>query len=248
MSSSADDQGREIWRSLLEAGVVAGLAFLPAALFVDYLTRVAFAETVRQRFANVPLQRVLEIDLLLIGILVATSAVVGSLLARRHGLPGLGTLATLRRSLPLVLPGGIMLGALTYLLIGLPLSRQVPGCYPEDLGWAAVITFKGALFDETVARFCMMTIFCGVVKRPQLANVMQAGFFTFLTTRNMAFYGIPLRWNLISVAGMSGALVGNLAHGWTYARHGLLASATLHMLVDLKFVVHALLAWSADYI
>jgi hypothetical protein len=227
---------------LLEAGVVAGLAFLAVAPYVHYLTRVAFGDATRRFVAPVPLTRVLEADLLLLGVLVTACALAGSLFSDRHGLSGRGDLARLRASLRYVLPAGVVLAGATYLLFGRHLAARVPGTYPASVGWAALLLIKGAVFDETVARYGVMTLFNAVVRRPWIANLLQAALFTWLTSRNLAFHGVTLPWGFLLAASLASSLVVHLGHGLAFARFGLATSVTMHAVTDLKYVAHALLA------
>jgi len=224
------------------AGVIAGLGFLAAMPYVYYLTRVAFGQAMRQRLAPRSVEEMLRADLVLMGLAVAITALAGTFLAERYGLPGLGDLRRLRRALPVLVPGGVLLSASTYLGFGRHLARRVPGYYPASLGWAAMLMVKGALFDETVARYGGMTILCGAVRRPWIANLMQAAFFTIVTARSVGFYGLSFGWSVAAAASLGSSAVVHLALGLAYARTGLLGAALLHLVIDLKYVAHALLA------
>jgi hypothetical protein len=227
---------------LLEAGVVAGLAFLAVAPYLHYLTRVAFGDAARRFVAPVPLTRALEADLLLLGVLVTACALAGSLFGRRHGLAGRGDLRLLRASLSRVLPAGAVLAAGTYLLFGRHLAARVPGIYPASLAWAALLLIKGAVFDEAVARYGVMTLLCAAVRRPWIANLLQAALFTWLTSRNLAFHGVTIPWGLFLLASLASSLAVHLGHGLAFARFGLASSVTMHAVTNLKYVAHALLA------
>lgn len=239
MPPIVDGPHRPLAHALLEAGAVAGVAFAAVVPYLYYLTHVAFPEAVRR--GPVPLERVLEADLTLIGLALVICATSGSLLARRYRLPGLGTLGLLRRGLPYLLLGGAVLAAATYLLFGRHLARQVPGLYPAALHWALLLALKGALFDETVARYGVMTILCGAVRRPWLAAVLQAFFFTFLSHRRIGFFGLAPGWSPAYLASLVSSVGVHLAQAAAYARLGLLSAAAMHLVVDLKLVAHALL-------
>lgn len=152
---------------------------------------------------------------------------------------GIGSRAQLQASLPVILPAGVLLGLLSYLLLGHRLALLAPGLYPETAGWALVMPLKSALVEETVARFGMMTVLAGLTRRPWAANLLQALLFSALGLKGFAFYGVPpqpLVW-----ASLAGALAVNLGLGAAYARHGLAAAAVMHFVIDLKFVLHACL-------
>lgn len=233
------DRTRSFSTLIFQAGIIAGLAFLAAVTYSYYLTRVAFAARVRRHFAHLSVEQLLQADVILMAVVVVISSLVGSLLAKRYGLAGLGSIKQLRRGLPFVVVGGAVLSAATYLLFGRTLAHRVSGYYPTSLCWSLLIPLKAALFDETVARFGMMTIFCGAVRRVWLANLLQAVFFTSLTSSYMAFYSITLGWNFFTVASLCSSLVVHLVLGITYARFGLLGCALQHFIISLKFVFHA---------
>jgi hypothetical protein len=226
----------------MAAGAIAGIGFLAAMPHVYYLTRVAFGQRMREQLAPRSVEEMLRADLVLIGLAVAITALAGTFLAERYGLPGLGDRRRLRAALPVLVPGGLLLSAGTYLGFGRHLARRVPGYYPTSFRWAAMLMVKGALFEETVARYGGMTILCGAVRRPWLANLMQAAFFTFLTARNVGFYGLSFGWNLASAASLGSSAVVHLALGLAFARAGLLGAALLHLIIDLKYLAHCLLA------
>lgn len=223
---------------LRQAAVLTGLGVLGTAPYLHYVASVV-PRTAAARVPVVEARAVLTADFLLLLPLLAITSLVGCFLSRRYRLGGIGSLAQLRESLPAVLPAAILLGLLSYLLLGRRLALQAPGLFPDDLGWALVMPLKSALLEETVARFGMMTILAGLTRRPWAANLLQAMFFSGLNLKGFAFFGIPpgpLVW-----ASLGGSLVINLGLGAAYARHGLVAAAVMHLVIDLRFVLHACL-------
>jgi hypothetical protein len=212
---------------------------LAAVPYLHYMTTVVPGRAGSAAGLGPSARDVLTTDFLLLLPLLAISSLVGCFLSRRYGLAGLGSWSRLRRALPWVVPAGLAIGAASYLLVGRRFALQVPAYYPQSLGWALVLALKSALLEETVARFGMMTILTGLTRRPWLGNLLQALFFSSLNLKAFAFYGIPagpLVWlSLLATVGV------NLALGATYARWGLVAAATMHLLIDLRFIVHALL-------
>ncbi len=227
---------------LRQAAALTGLGLLAAAPYLHYMTAVAprrvaaagAAAAVRDPRA------VLTDDFLLLLPLLAICSLVGCFLSRRYRLGGIGSRAQLSEALPWVVPAGVALGLASYLLLGRHFALEVPGTYPVEVGWALALAVKAALVDETVARFGMMTVLAGLTRRPWLANLLQALFFAALSVKAFAFHGIapqPLVW-----ASLAGTLAVNLSLGAAYARHGLAAAALMHLLVDLRLVLHACLA------
>ncbi len=230
----------ELWRALSRAAVLAGAAFLGAAGYVYYLTIVAFPDRIDRRFGAASREQILRVDMAMIALLVVVAALVGSIFAKRYRLAGLGTFADLRRSLLLVLTAGPALSIFSYLAYGLAIVDVVPGYYPRQVIWALAVVAKGVLFDEVVARYGMMTIFAGVTPKLWLANLLQATFFTAMVFKSLSFYGLAVVWNAYFLSSLATAFGSHLIYGGLYAKRGLYAAMALHLVVDLRFVAHAL--------
>jgi len=101
---------------------------------------------------------------------------------------------------------------------------------------------KGAVFDEVVARYGMMTLMVGVLRRPFAANVMQAIFFAAVGARALFFDGGGQGpgLDLFTLAHLITPLAVALLAGHVYVRHGLLAAIALHAAVGLRYFAHAL--------
>jgi hypothetical protein len=239
--SVPDSSQRSAWSRLATAGVLAGLGFLAASLQVYYLTRFAAPAGGRAPDGRL-VEDILRVDLILIGLLIALTALAGSFLAERYGLAGLGSLRQLLPRLKWLLPAGAALGALSYLLFGRPLAARVPETYPCAVGWATVLLLKGALFDEVVARYGVMTILSGACRRPWLANLLQAGLFTALPLRGLRYFGRPVPgWSAAFAGSLAMAGLLNLIGGALFARLGLIAAQTFRLALDARYVPHALL-------
>lgn len=230
-----------IWERLRRAGFVAGAAFLSAAPYVHYVTSVAFPERVQARFRSLSTAELVRFDLASIALVVVIAALVGSLLSERYGFAGLGDRARLRASLRWVLGLGPPVALLSYVFFGRELAARVPGYYPSGLGWAVLLVFKGAIFDEVVARYGMMTIFGGATRKVWAANLLQAIFFTAVGYKSMIFFGLEAGWSAVFAAGILSSFVVHLIQGLLYARFGLIAAALFHLILELKLVLHALL-------
>lgn len=229
------------WTALSRAAVLAGAAFLGAAGYVYYLTVVAFPDRVRERFVTVSREDLLRMDMTMIALLVVVAALVGSLFSERYRLAGLGRLEQLRAALPVIAVAGPFMALVSYLVFGRAIAELVPGYYPVEVIWALALVAKGVLFDEVVARYGMMTIFAGVAPRAWMANLLQATFFTALVFKSLGFYGLDVAWNAYFVLSLSASFFSHLVFGWLYSTRGLLAAMALHLVVDLRFLVHALI-------
>jgi hypothetical protein len=180
-------------------------------------------------------------DLLLLALLLVISSLVGCFLSRRYHLAGLGEYKQLKRAAGFLVLGGLVLGTFSYLTFGRWFAAQVPGIFPQHVGWALLLLPKGALLEETVTRFGMMTILAGLARRPWLANLLQASFFTGVNLKLIFFFGIPVDAPLVAL-GLAGSFLAHLVFGAIYARYGLVAAMLVHLAADLKLVLHACLS------
>lgn len=233
----------EVQARLRRAGWVAGAAYLVQAPYLVYLTRVAYPEALAKRIPALSTEELLRLELLRIAVLVVLAALVGAFLSRRNGLPDLGDRHQLRRAAPWI--AGAALGSvLSHAAVGSDVAAALPGQYPCEVRWALVTQLKGAVFDEVIARYGMMTIVMGVVRRVALANVLQATFFAGVAARALFFDagGGGPGLDALTIASVGTSWLVNLACGHVYARHGLYAAIGVHLAVGLRFPVHALTA------
>jgi hypothetical protein len=217
---------------LFRAAVLSGLAYLAAAPYIDHLSRPVDSDQVREQ--------VLGADLLTTAAVVVISALVGTFFAARNGLPGLGDRRHLRAALPFV-AGALGASILLQFLIGEALAKRLPAYYPSSIGWALAIAVKGAVFDEVVARYGMLTLIVGATRTRLLANLCQAIFFTVVAWKSMGA-SAPSSFDGFVAAGAVSTFAIHLAAGAVYLRFGLIAAALFHFAADLRFVLHALLA------
>lgn len=231
----------KVYLELQRAGLIAGAAFLVQAPYLVYLARVAYPEAVSRRFPALSTEDLLAAELLRIALTVVLAALIGAFLSVRNGLPGLGDRAAVRAALPWIVGAGVVSLA-GYAVTGRQLSAALPGQYPDQLHWALVALAKGAVFDEVIARYGMMTIAMGVVRKAWAANLLQAIFFAGVGARALFFEGGGAGPGLdaLTLASVATSLAVSLAAGHVYARHGLYAAMALHAAFGLRFVAHAL--------
>ncbi len=230
--TDAENQPATSHAPLRQAAVLTGLGLLVVAPNLQYL-----ATHVDRGDISLATREMPAADYTLFVPLLVISSLVGCFLSRRYRLGGLGSRQQLRKAAGLVVGGGLAMAVLSYLVIGRHIAAAIPGFFPVGLGWALILSLRGALVEETVARFGMMTIFCGLVRRPWLANVLQAVFFTFVSVKALDFLGITSPLLVCASLGLTFGL--HLVLGAVYARYGLIAASLMHFMVDLKFVFHA---------
>ena len=124
---------------------------------------------------------------------------------------------------------------------------------------ATTRAIKGAVFDEVVARFGVMTICCGILgvrrrsvssafdgrspmgRRIWIANGIQAIFFTGLGWTSLHFFGVSPSLQYWFIASLVASFGIHLLLGTIYARYGLIAAMLFHLGLGLKFIVHGAL-------
>ena len=229
-----------MWQALGTSALVAAGAIVGIAPYVYYVSRVAFAGQIARYAPERAPADLVRGELLSIGFVVLVAALVGTLFARRYGLAGLGDRTLLLRGRKLLLAAPL-LGVASYLLFGRAIAARVPGYYPSSLGWALGHALKGALFDEVVARFGMMTILCGIVRHPVVANVLQAAFFTTLALLGLSFFGLRPGASALFLWSLGATFVTHLLLGAVYARLGLGVAMLFHLGLGIQYPLHVLL-------
>jgi len=231
-----------LWQALGTAALVAMAAVVGIAPYVYYLSRVRFAHLIGQQAPWRSPVELMRAELLSIGLVVLVAALVGTLAARRYGLVGIGDRALVRQARSLLLFAAPALGVLSYLLFGRALAARVPGIYPSSLGWALGHALKGALFDEVVARYGMMTILCGVVRNHHLANGLQAVFFTVQAVLGLSFFGVRPDLSSFFVANVAATFLTHMVLGAVFAKYGLAAVMLFHLGVGIQYPLHVAMA------
>jgi hypothetical protein len=216
---------------------VYGAAFVSAAPYTYYVSTIAFPDKVRTATIGKSAQEILAFDMSAMAIIVVIASLVGSLTSERYRLGGIGDLERTKRAWPFIVVA-IFFSFFSYFVFGARLAAAVPAYYPKEVGWAAAMMIKGAVFDEVVARYGMMTIVCGVARRPIIANVLQAVFFTVVGLRSMAFFGVHVSVDLFVISGLVASFAVHLVLGHVYARYGLLAACTVHLGLEIERMIH----------
>lgn len=230
-----------VHQRLRRAGLVAGAAYLVQAPYLVYLTRVAYPDAIAERFPSLSTEDLLGAELMRIAVTVVLAALVGAFFSARNGLPDVGDHRGVRAAWRWI-AAAAALAIVSHAVVGSAVAAALPGQYPCALHWALVALLKGAVFDEVIARYGMMTIVMGVVRRAWIANVLQATFFAGIGARALFFEPAAGGPGLdpLTLASVGTSWVVSLAAGHMYARHGLLAAIALHLAVGLRFPLHAL--------
>lgn len=229
--------GVELSRVLWRGGLLAGAAWLSVVPYA-YRSAYTFSEAL-ERSVRLSPGEVLRADLLSLGALVVLAALVGSGFSRRYQLGGLGPWpfeAGWWRHVGVLAP---LFALVSYVSFGRVMAQRLPGTFPSEVPWALAYAVKGAVFDEVVARYGLMTIAAGVV-RPAWANVLQALFFTATIWKGLGLFGVKVGFEPYFVASVVSTFGLHLYLGWLYHRRGLGTAMAAHLVYDLRFLLHAL--------
>jgi len=220
------------------AGVVAA-GLLAGAAYQRYLVTLGPGAGARLRVSVAALR----MDASALMATLVLCSLVGTLLARRYGLPGwLGDRERVRREAPALALAAAAASTGLYLGFGRTLATAVPGSYPASLAWALVRVAKGALVDEVVARWGLLTIFAGATRRLWLATILQALLATVIGVASLAALPAELGFGPLFWMTIVSSFVVSLGLGAVCVRHGLGPAMGVRALLDLRFVVHALVA------
>jgi hypothetical protein len=226
-----------VWERLRTAALVAGAAFLSVAPYTYYLSTLAFSDGKRRGPIAMSEEELLRADLTYMALIVVIAGLVGTFASERYGLAGLGDKLRVKQAWPFAVLA-LVFGTVFYFIFGRRVALVVPAYYPTELGWALAMMIKAAVFDEVVQRHGMMTIVSGVARRPWIANVLTAIFFTAIGLRSMAFFGVEIGFEPIFFGRIVASIAIHLVLGHVYARYGLFASCSVHLALEVEKLIH----------
>jgi hypothetical protein len=180
-------------------------------------------------------------QLMLLFILTLLSAMVGFSLSARYRLHGLGDPRGLISSLPLVVIGGGLMIMLSYVLFDRYFREISPVSYPTDALFLISYPFKKAFTDETIIRFCLVTIAVGLFKSKTVGVVIVSVFATTATLKYFHFIGVNLGGDAIFINQFLIGFLANLFLGYLFVARGLLYSMCLGFLFGFKYLLMAVL-------
>ena len=176
-------------------------------------------------------------ELFLLFILCLLSAMIGFSFSKRFELPGLGDQRCLIRSMPLILALGAIMMALSYFLFDRYFFEISPLSYPKDILYLISFPFKGAFTEETILRFCLITLSVGLLKSKGAGVVLVSCLGSILTIKYFHFFGIKFGLHYLIITQLLLSFSANLLLGYLFVTRGLLCSMALKFLFGIKYVV-----------
>lgn len=197
--------------------------FLPAALYLyDLLTRgfVPGWANGDQHARNLFLMT----QLTLLFLLLLCCAAAGEFFGTRGGCAGRINTAWLKKHGPWLLPIALVGGAISFFLYDVWLDRTVPGYYPHEFAPALLRVAKGAVAEEIVLRYGILSLFLAAFRRFEIANPLAATAAALVAARSFALLETPAEG--LWIANIALSFFFSLAQGYVY-RHGGLAACML---------------------
>ncbi len=176
------------------------------------------------------------------------SALIGFVYAERLRLPGFGKPADIQAWLPIGLGAGLVFTPVSYMALDQGVIRSIPEIYPASVTWALVVMLGGALSQEVIVRFGLLTIgiyfwdrwnrmghpwpviaalsaFGATGSYLLISRLDMAARLSFSQIMIMLFFSFTMQWISCEV----------------YVRKGLLASVCVHFGLSIKYLIFAVL-------
>ena len=176
-------------------------------------------------------------QLFILFILCLLSAMVGFSFSKRYELPGFGDRGRFIRAAPSLFLLGSAMTALSYFLFDRFFFEISPVSYPKDALYLVSFTLKGALTDEVILRFCLVTIGVGILQHKGAGVVLAAVVASLFPIKYYHFIGISPAVNYLFITQFLLSLAVNLFLGHLFVSRGLFYAMAFKFFFALKYVV-----------
>jgi len=179
----------------------------------------------------------MTVELVLLGLVLFLSALIGFSFSARLDLPGFGKIREFFTALPVLIVGGIVMVALSYVVFDRYYFTMAPISFPRETVYLIAIPFKAALADETILRLGLVTIGVGLTKNKGAGVVLMSAVSTLFTVKYLEFIGMPFALDSFYVVYLLLSFLGNIMFGWLFVTRGLLYSMTLKFVIGCKYLL-----------
>jgi len=203
---------------LLAAG-----GFLPSGLYLVHLSGKGFLpEWASGSSHSRNLFLITQLSLLFL--LLVCCAAAGEFFGKRGDCAGRINGPWLRKYWLLIVPAALCVGVLSLIFYDIPLGKAVPGYYPDDFASAFLRIAKGAISEEIIFRYGVLSLFLATFRRFEIANPLAAVAAALVAARSFALIGKSAEdlW----LTNILLAFCFSLAQGYVY-RHGGLGACML---------------------
>ena len=163
---------------------------------------------------------------------------------QKYGFKGLGSLNDLRQDLLYFVPAALAVNLAMYFGFDRHMMMHIPSLYPSSALWGFAKALMHSTTFEIVSKFGLVTVAMGIFRNKHVAVIIPAAFFAFLVPNTFFDYNVEFGWNFISVAAVSTTFIYGVISGYIFVHRGLVSTMTLRFLLDLKYIVYALLLQS----
>jgi hypothetical protein len=179
----------------------------------------------------------LAFEVMLLFLILLLSALVGFSFSPRLGLPGFGRMKELLYALPLLIVGGLILVATSYLVFDRYFYAIAPVSFPRQPIYLFTIPFKAALADETILRLGLVTVGVGLTRNKGAGVILMSAVSSLLTVKYFEFIGIPFALNHFYILYLLLSFLGNIILGWLFVTRGLAYAMALKFVIGCKYLL-----------
>lgn len=172
----------------------------------------------------------------LVFLVTVLSCLIGFAFSRRLGLPGLGKTATVKRDFKWIACLGTVLSLVSLIGFDIWFIKVLPAAYPDSAWYLLSIPVKGALTEELILRFCMVTLAVGILKSKWAGVFVISILAPFLSLKFFRFVGVEgLPAGLLTIQFLL-SFVSNMLLGMVFVTRGLFSCMMLKFFCNLKYV------------
>lgn len=231
-------KGLDFHSVIIKAVILAGLATLLTLPYFHYLTKVVISGNLSGTIPGSPYFLIIQLSLLF-GICLL-SAVVGFTFGKRFALPGFGIFRNYIQDLPKLIAAGTVLMMISFVLFDRYFFNLSPGSYPKEYFYLMTIPFKGAVAEELILRFGLVTIAVGICKNRSAGVVLVSVFATLLSIRYFTFIGMDIAFSYIFIVQVILTFLVNCILGHLFVTRGLAYAMTIKFVLGFKYLMVAM--------
>jgi hypothetical protein len=231
-------KGVDFHRVIINAFVLASVATLVTIPYVHYLIKTVDRGNLSGSIPVSP--NFIIFQILMLFAISLLSAIVGITFGRRYALPGFGIFRNYIQDLPKLIAAGSGLMIISFVFFDRYFFNLSPGSYPKEYFYLMAIPFKGAVAEELILRFGLVTIGVGICKNRFAGVALVSVFATLLSIRYFTFIGMDVAFSYIFVAQVVLTFLINGFLGYLFVTRGLAYAMTIKFVLGFKYLMVAL--------
>lgn len=232
-------KGLDFHRVIINAVVLASVATMLTIPYFHYLIKTIIRGNLSGTISGSSYFLIFQLSLLFVICLL--SAVVGFTFGKRYILPGFGVFRSYIQDLPWLIAAGTGLLIISFVFFDRYFFNLSPGSYPKEYFYLMAIPFKGAVAEELILRFGLVTIGVGICKNRFAAVVLVSVFATLLSIRYFTFIGMDIAFSYIFIVQVILTLLVNCILGYLFVTRGLVYAMTIKFVLGFKYLMVAVI-------